>query len=357
MLFSSPLPAITSLCVSLIVSTVALAEERAGLFIPHPGMQFTTAFTNDFGRDAESLTTVTSVTGNAVSIDYSSSRGVAVRRELLEADRQAASSYVLGYEADMPNLIPGTTSLGISARVLSELRSNGTARLTLIYSPKLDTIECNLTRISSSVVMRLIVEDRIVEIPALHARAECGAGARTGSGEFYFANDLSQPLLVESVINFSWEKRPRTERITRVIDGLGLHPDMEQSLKTIGQYDAYGLRFDFDSAVLRPESLQLVREIADMLQANKDWQIQIVGHTDSTGGPVYNLGLSDKRAEAVRSALVGHGVASGRLRSEGRGETQSKADNDSLAGRAINRRVEFRRLDQTVVGSRPLDAE
>ena len=88
MLFSSPLPAITSLCVGLIVSTVAVAEERAGLFVPHPGMQFTTAFTNDFGRDAESLTTVTSVTGNAVSIDYSSSRGVAVRRELLEADRK-----------------------------------------------------------------------------------------------------------------------------------------------------------------------------------------------------------------------------------------------------------------------------
>jgi outer membrane protein OmpA-like peptidoglycan-associated protein len=357
MLVWSPLPAITSVCVGLIVSTAVLAEERAGLFIPHPGMQFTTAFTNDFGRDAESLTTVTSVTGNAVSIDYSSSRGVAVRRELLVADRQAASSYVLGYEADMPTLIPGTTSLGISARVLSELRSNGRARLTLVYSPKLESIECNLTRVSSSVMMRLIVEDRIVEIPTLHARAQCGEGARTGSGEFYFANDLNQPLLVESVLNFSWEKRPRTERITRVIDGLGLNPEMERSLRTIGKYDAYGLRFDFDSAVLRPESVQLVREIAHMLQANRDWQIQIVGHTDSTGGPDYNIGLSDKRAEAVRLALVEHGVERGRLRSEGRGETQSKADNDTLAGRAINRRVEFRRLDHNVAGSRPLDAE
>ena len=115
-------------------------------------------------------------------------------------------------------------------------------------------------------MMRLIVEDRIVEIPSLHARAQCGEGARTASGDFYFADDLNQPLLIESVLNFSWEKRPRTERITRVIDGLGLHPDMEQSLKTIGKYDAYGLRFDFDSAVLRPESVQLVREIAQMLQ-------------------------------------------------------------------------------------------
>ena len=264
----SALSASTSFCVGLIVASAVVAEERAGLFIPHPGMQFTTAFTNDFGKDAESLTTVTSVTGNAVSIEYSSSRGVSVRRELLVTDRQVASSYVLGYEADMPTLISGTTSLGISARVLSELRSDGRARLTLVYSPKLDTIECNLTRVSGSVMMRLIVEDRIVEIQSLHARAPCGEGARTASGDFYFADDLNQPLLIESVLNFSWEKRPRTERITRVIDGLGLHPDMEQALRTIGKYDAYGLRFDFDSAVLRPELVQLVREIAQMLSAN-----------------------------------------------------------------------------------------
>ena len=115
----SALSAITLFCVGLTMGTGTFAQERAGLFTAQPGMQFTTAFTNDFGKDAESLTTVTSVTGNAVSIDYSSSRGVAVRRELLVTDRQDASSYVLGYEADMPTLIPGTTSLGISARVLS----------------------------------------------------------------------------------------------------------------------------------------------------------------------------------------------------------------------------------------------
>ena len=327
------------------------------MFIPHPGMQFTTAFTNDFGRDAESLTTVTSVTGNAVSIDYSSSRGVAVRRELLVTDRQVASSYVLGYEADMPTLIPGTTSLGISARVLSELRSRRQGAL----NARLLAQACH-HRVQSHSGVRQRDDaphrrgpDRRNSIST--CPCTCGEGARTASGDFYFADDLNQPLLIESVLNFSWEKRPRTERITRVIDGLGLHPDMEQALRTIGKYDAYGLRFDFDSAVLRPESVQLVREIAQMLSANADWRILIVGHTDSTGGPEYNIGLSDKRAEAVRIALVDHGVEAGRLRSEGRGETQSKADNDTLAGRAINRRVEFRRLDHNVVGSRPLDAQ
>ncbi len=222
----SVLSAITSFCFVFAVCSNSLAQERAGLFIPHLGMQFTTAFTNEFGKDAESLITVTSVSTHAVGIDYSSSRGLAVQRELLATDRQDASSYVLGYEADMPIVISGSTSLGISARVLSELRSNGRARLTLIYSHKLASIECSLTLVSEKVMLRVIVEDRIAEIPSLHARAQCGEGERTASGEFYFANDLNQPLMIESVINFSWEKQPRTERIVRVIDGRGLHPDM-----------------------------------------------------------------------------------------------------------------------------------
>ena len=110
-------------------------------------------------------------------------------------------------------------------------------------------------------------------------------------------------------------------------------------------YDAYGLRFNFDSAELRPESVELVREIAQMLRANSEWKMQISGHTDSTGTPDYNIALSERRAEAVRLALVENGVESRRLGSEGRGEGQPKADNDTLAGRAINRRVEFRRID------------
>ena len=344
-------------CVGLIISGAVLAQDRTRLFSPQPGMQFTTAFTNDFGRDAESLTTVTSINDNAVSINYSSSRGVSVQRDLLIADRENATSYVLGYEAGMPTVIPGTTSLGISAQVLSELRTNGRTRLTLVYSPQLASIKCNLNRVSLDQKMPLIVRDRVVDISAVHARAECGAGTRTASGDFYFADDFNQPILIESVLNFSWEKRPRTERITRVIDSLGLQPDMEQSLRTIGKYEAYGLRFDFDSDVLRPESVQLVREIALMLnrRGNADWQLKIVGHTDSTGGPDYNLGLSDRRAQAVRLSLVDEGVNPGRLVSEGRGEGQPKAENDTLAGRAINRRVEFRRMDG--FASRPLDAQ
>ena len=122
---------------------------------------------------------------------------------------------MLDYEAGMPSVIPGSTSLGISARVLSELQTTGRARLTLVYSPQLASIDCNLVRLSATQMMSLIVEDRVIEIDAIHAQAECGEGTRTGYGDFYFANNRTQPLLLESY--FSWEKRPRTERITRVM--------------------------------------------------------------------------------------------------------------------------------------------
>lgn len=193
--------------------------------------------------------------------------------------------------------------------------------------------------------MNIIVVDQIIKTPAMHARAECGEGSRTAVGDFYFANELEQPLLIESTLNFSWEKQPRTERITQVSNGPGISPDMEQSLRTKRKYDAYGLRFSFDSAELRRESVELVRDIAQMLRANSDWKMRIVGHTDSTGTPDYNNSLSERRAEAVRMALVQSGVEEWRLGSEGHGENQPKADNDTLAGRAINRRVEFRRID------------
>jgi outer membrane protein OmpA-like peptidoglycan-associated protein len=157
---------------------------------------------------------------------------------------------------------------------------------------------------------------------------------------------VNNPLLIESNLRFNWETRRRTERITRVAASYGLHADMEQSLDTLGAYDVYGLHFDFDKAVLRPDTAQLVREIAIMLQGNPNWVIQIAGHTDSLGGTQYNQRLSSARARAIRQALIARGVTPDRLKAIGYGETRPKADNATLAGRAINRRVEFRRLDR-----------
>ena len=66
------------------------------------------------------------------------------------------------------------------------------------------------------------------------------------------------------------------------------------------------------------------------------------GHTDAIGGEVFNLDLSRQRAAAVRQALTSrHGVAAARLSTDGQGATRPKAPNNTLEGRALNRRVEI----------------
>ncbi len=328
------------------ISVGANAQQGDGPFVMHPGKVITTMFTNEFGNDADSRTEITAVTPEALSLQYSSTRGLFTRRDILTRDRQSARTYVLGHSSRMPTVIPGSTSLGISSAVLQDLRSNGKTALTLIYSEKLDRIECNLTATALDIRVPMIVEDRIFDVPSIQARATCGSGNRTGTGQFVFANDVNNPILIESTLNFSWERRPRTVRVTRVVAGLGLQAEMRHALDTLGTYDVYGLLFDFDSAKLRPETAQLIREIAIMFQQNPNWQIEIAGHTDSIGGADHNMRLSQRRAASVKQALIDNGVAASRLQSVGHGMSKPKADNSTLAGRAINRRVEFRRLDR-----------
>ena len=100
--------------------------------------------------------------------------------------------------------------------------------------------------------------------------------------------------------------------------------------------------FETAKAVIKPESFELLDEIANVLLSNPDiWLIEVAGHTDSQGGDDYNMELSDARAKAVREYLMRSGVEAKRLQAEGYGETQPVASNGSASGRAKNRRVEF----------------
>lgn len=105
-----------------------------------------------------------------------------------------------------------------------------------------------------------------------------------------------------------------------------------------------GVNFETDSAVLLPESKAILDETAMSLKAMEDPNvlIEIGGHTDPIGTKDYNLTLSQQRAESVRQYLVGKGVEGSRLQARGYGESQPVASNDTEAGRAQNRRVEFR---------------
>jgi outer membrane protein OmpA-like peptidoglycan-associated protein len=107
------------------------------------------------------------------------------------------------------------------------------------------------------------------------------------------------------------------------------------------------INFDFDSAKIRPDSYPLLDEFGKALKFGlADGVFIVAGHTDNTGSMDYNQGLSESRANAVANYLSAHhGIVSSRLIMQGYGEKKPIASNDSDNGRALNRRVEFIRVE------------
>jgi OOP family OmpA-OmpF porin len=99
--------------------------------------------------------------------------------------------------------------------------------------------------------------------------------------------------------------------------------------------------FDFNRAEIRADAQPVLDGLAAHLQRNPDLRLVIEGHTDAIGSESYNLKLSKKRADAAKAYLVSKGVDLGRLWTTGAGMAHPVAPNDTAAGRALNRRVEF----------------
>jgi len=321
----------------------ALAQ-NTGPFAPHPGLEITTSFTNSFGPDADSWTTVTSVTPQAVEVGYRSARGVVASRQILEADRQNSATLVLGYASNMPHVIPHTTSMGISSASLNQLRANGSTPLAIIYETTLSSMNGQLTFIEN-MKMPVLVEDTTIPVRAIHAHGVFRKGRQHAEGDLYLLDSQNNALLLQYTLSFRDEIQPRTERITRVTAGRSERAAMEQALRTIRRYDLYGIHFDFDRATIQPQARSLMGDVAVMMNNNPAWRLRIVGHTDSIGDANYNLRLSAERAASVKAALVRRGVAADRLTTSGVGESDPKASNKTLQGRALNRRVELIRTD------------
>lgn len=101
------------------------------------------------------------------------------------------------------------------------------------------------------------------------------------------------------------------------------------------------VNFGFDSSDLTSAAKANLDKLAQVLKNNMDTNINIYGHTDSKGTDAYNLSLSERRAAAVKNYLVSQGVSASRMFTMGVGEKEPVASNDTDAGRAENRRVEF----------------
>lgn len=160
-----------------------------------------------------------------------------------------------------------------------------------------------------------------------------------------------------SIITVDWAQPDETYKAVQgayaavdVIDVAGMKKDIQfvsasdmgKALDASGKVALYGIYFDTNQATLKPESKATLDEIAKLLQQEPTLKVHVVGHTDNQGGLESNMGLSKRRADAVRAALVGQYAVTGeRLTANGVSYLAPVASNADEAGRAKNRRVEL----------------
>jgi outer membrane protein OmpA-like peptidoglycan-associated protein len=100
-----------------------------------------------------------------------------------------------------------------------------------------------------------------------------------------------------------------------------------------------GVFFDFDKSIIKPEGKVKLDSAVTILNRYSDMRVEIQGHTDWVGTDAYNIGLGNRRANAVRDYLVSKGIAASRLSTKSFGESSPIATNETAEGRALNRRV------------------
>ncbi len=106
-----------------------------------------------------------------------------------------------------------------------------------------------------------------------------------------------------------------------------------------------GVNFDFNSNKLKPEAYPILFHTAKMMQQNQDMNVEIQGYSDNVGSSKANKHISLKRANTVKNYLIARGISADRISTVGYGEDNPIGDNRDAAGRAMNRRIEFKILD------------
>lgn len=123
---------------------------------------------------------------------------------------------------------------------------------------------------------------------------------------------------------------------------IGFIEDRARPVNDTTWFDFDRLTFSTGSARILPESQDQLDNIVSVLKAYPRVNVKVGGYTDNVGGASTNLRLSQRRADAVRNAIVAKGIAGGRLQAEGYGEKHPVADNSTEEGRARNRRIALR---------------
>ena len=127
--------------------------------------------------------------------------------------------------------------------------------------------------------------------------------------------------------------------------------NLYEQIVTQGKFITRDINFDIAKAIIKPESFRTINKIATLMKEHPDLTFRIDGHTDSDGSADFNQKLSEDRAESIKRAITKFGIGENRLYTKGWGEAKPIASNQTRAGKAQNRRVEFISLTGTLTGT------
>jgi outer membrane protein OmpA-like peptidoglycan-associated protein len=348
------------------------------------GLIVVTAIVDSAG-DYESIKTILSVSPAKLALNYSADKPVPKgakpitvkgTRTVDGPDLANATGYS-EYFGSTQEHFPGTTAISSSTEVLNQLRAGKSVDFQfaapvagfmgiVIPMPGGDEnvsknkngqsmYTCTLKRVEATDLSApVLVNDVRVELPAVHAKCSVG----DDEAHFYFLDQPSNPITLAFVlgpedaslqaIKITFPPPPAAQNPGAAGGGGGGGggggANMEQTLADKKPVEVYGIYFDFNSATIKPESEAVLKQISDILHKNPDWKLSVAGHTDNIGDAAFNQDLSNRRAAAVKDALVTrYGIAPGRLTTSGYGASRPIEPNTTLEGRARNRRVELQR--------------
>jgi outer membrane protein OmpA-like peptidoglycan-associated protein len=285
-------------------------------------------------------------------------------KDLLEGEAHATGWIFKSLKEPVaPGLYPGVSFLLVPATKFNELKSSGSTKLIHLLYDYMDALnewelvawKGTFTRVEpADVPFPLIINDERVSVPAIHVRSNMRVienAGRSGPGrpgprdqpaDAYILDDPNTPVMLSWMQGESLKEYDafKTE-IVRVAYPSD-KPTIEQQLAKDRKAITWGINFDFNSDTIRPVSEPVLKEIAQAMADKPDWKLTITGHTDNIGGHKYNLDLSQRRAASVKKALVErYHVGPNRLSTGGAGDSAPIDTNDTLEGRARNRRVEL----------------
>ncbi len=257
-----------------------------------------------------------------------------------------------------PGLYPGISRVVVPAAKFNELKSSGSTKMVFAYYDYMDALtewellawKGTFSRVEpDDVPFPLIIDDQRVNVSAIHVRANMKVietagrfGPRDQPADAYILDDPNTPVMLSWMMGVDMHQddafKVQVVRVTYPRD----KPTIEQQLEKNRKAITWGINFDFNSDTIRPVSEPVLKEIAQAMTDRPGWKLTITGHTDNIGGHKYNEELSQRRSASVKKALVErYHVDPNRLSTSGSGDHAPIDTNDTLEGRARNRRVEL----------------